>query len=91
MFFSGSTLPLTDYTIPGPSHRYVIHSDILNNDNGSVSRTIDVNLNNTENETVNNSVRIDEIVDSINEDNSETISRRIPQHVLTCPMHSNNQ
>jgi len=91
MFFSGSILPLTDYTIPGPSHRYVIHSDILNNDNGSVSRTIDVNLNNTENETVNNSVRIDEIVDSINEDNSETILRRIPQHTLTCPMHSNNQ
>ncbi|XP_060865356.1 uncharacterized protein LOC132941357 isoform X1 [Metopolophium dirhodum] len=87
----GSILPLTDYTIPGPSQfRHVIHSDILNNDNSSVSRTIDVDLNNTESETVNNSVRIDEIVDSINEDISETISR-IPHPTLTCAMHSNNQ
>jgi len=82
-------LPLPDYTIPGPSHfRRVVRSDILNN--GSVSRTIEVELNTTENETVNNSVRIDEIVDSVNEDNSETISR-IPHPTLICAMHSNNQ
>ncbi|XP_022173584.1 uncharacterized protein LOC111036019 isoform X2 [Myzus persicae] len=84
-----SVLPLPDYTIPGPSHfRRVVRSDILNN--GSISRTIEVELNTTENETVNNSVRIDEIVDSVNGDNSETISR-IPHPTLICAMHSNNQ
>ncbi|XP_025204721.1 uncharacterized protein LOC112601353 isoform X2 [Melanaphis sacchari] len=85
-----SILPPTDHnTIPGPSQfRYFIRSDILNN--GSVSRTIDVELNTPENETVNNSVRIDEIVDSINDDNSETISRN-PHPPLTCAMQNNNQ
>jgi len=64
----------TDYTSPGSSSqlRYVIRSEI--HDNGSVSRTIDFDVDNTENEAANNSVGTNEAVNSIHDD-SETISR----------------
>ncbi|XP_001943922.2 uncharacterized protein LOC100164664 isoform X2 [Acyrthosiphon pisum] len=87
---NGTLVPLTDYLTDPSQFRRVVHSGTLNNDNGSVNSTIDVGLNNTENETVDNSVIIDQIVNHINEDNSETISR-IPHPTLTCAMLSNNQ
>ncbi|XP_060851332.1 uncharacterized protein LOC132929784 isoform X1 [Rhopalosiphum padi] len=78
----------TDNTnLSPPLLRYVIRSDVRSD--GSVHRTIDFELDNIENETANNSVRIDEVVNSI-QDDSETISRN-SHPTLTSAMHSNKQ